>query len=124
MSIGDFIKVTPKPLNIVPPGLPEIDFSVPKGVPLPSVITSHNAWFFDGSSSTCPHISGTQAAKYDLALRPELSQKTSQNVVYDIVDIRKPEFMLSLPAEHKQAGIMIKHASIFFPFDFNSCNLQ
>jgi hypothetical protein len=125
-SIGDFIKVKPEPLNIAPPSLPDINFNVPKDVLLPAVITSQNAWFFDGSSSTCPHISGTHATEYAAALRPEISDKTSENVVYDIVDIRKPEFMLSLPDEHKQAGIMIKHAAIFLPFDHqvNCCNLQ
>lgn len=124
-GIRDFIKVRPDPVTINPPTLPEIDLNIPKDVPLPALITSRNAWFFDGSSSTCPHIAGTHAQEYQhITLRPEISDKTSDNVIYDIVDVRKPEFMLSLPDEHKQAGIIIKHAAMFPTFDHQLCNLQ
>ena len=126
VGIGDFIKVKPKPINITPPGLGELDLDPPKTVRMPSLVSHRNAWFFDGKASTCPHTSGTAADFHDEAMRPEISTKTSEQVVYDVVDIRKPELMVSLPEDHKQAGILIKHAGLFMGFDdhMNCCNLQ
>ena len=123
-GIGSLIKVKPAPLNIAPPGLADIDFDPLKALQLPVMVTTRNPWLYDGRVSTCPHFSGAGEFLLDDALRPEA--QTSDQVVYDVIDIRKPEFTLSLPDDHRQAGLHIKQAAFLMPFDAHThyCNLQ
>jgi hypothetical protein len=120
-SIQDiFAKFTPSPMSVQPPPLREIDFA-PKNVRLPAIISTRNPWTYDGQVTTAPHYSEFLPDIKSADLRPELPRDTVKNYVYEIVDVRKPDFHVSLPEEHKAIGIHIKQASLFPVID---CHFQ
>ncbi len=121
-GINDFLKFNPSPLTIKSPALAELEFDA-KDVRLPAIISTRNAWNYDGHIPTPPQFSENLPDVQDAVLRPELDPETApKNVIYDYIDVRKPEFQVYLPDEHTEIGIHIKQATFSSLIDL--CHMQ